>query len=214
MVSSLDAFGGLSKIVDKATRVSSIGKGILALLSVVMSKTQAATCLQTVCDALLEHAIFGMEATELVLNELYQKYFFKQNREIFSPWKVLKAMGLSAVGGLNYNGIETLRLFVDNIDMLVNHVFSAPIHEQHKQIRLKLISDYQDTMRILWKRSKYTESDINEFQLKINDFFVAYIEYSSAGKVGVTNYTHMLGSGHIAYYMKTHGNLYKFSQQG
>jgi hypothetical protein len=69
-------------------------------------------------------------------------------------------------------------------------------------------------MRILQKRSEYTESDINEFQLKINDFFVAYIEESGAGIEGVTNYIHMLRSGHIAYYMKSHGNLYKFSQQG
>jgi hypothetical protein len=61
-------------IVDKATRVAAVGKGILALLSVVMSRTHAATRLWTVCDALFEHAIFGMEATELmVLNEMYQK---------------------------------------------------------------------------------------------------------------------------------------------
>lgn len=30
----------------------------------------------------------------------------------------------------------------------------------------------------------------------------------------MTNYIHMLGSSHISYYMKTHGNLYKYSQQG
>jgi hypothetical protein len=28
---------------------------------------------------------------------------------MFAPWKVLRAIDLSAVGGLNYNGIETLR---------------------------------------------------------------------------------------------------------
>ncbi len=106
------------------------------------------------------------------------------------------------------------RLFVDNIDALVNHVFSAAIHQQRKEVWLKLIRDYRDAMKILWKRSECTESDIHEFQLKINDFFVAYVEESGAGKEGVTNYIHMLGSGHVAYYMKTHGNLYKFSQQG
>jgi hypothetical protein len=37
------------------------------------------------------------------------KKSFKRNDEIFAPWKVLKAMVLSAVGGLNYNGIETLQ---------------------------------------------------------------------------------------------------------
>jgi hypothetical protein len=28
------------------------------------------------------------------------------------------------------------------------------------------------------------------------------------------NYLHMLGSGHMKYYMEVHRNLYKFSQQG
>jgi hypothetical protein len=105
-------------------------------------------------------------------------------------------------------------LFVDNIDALVNRVFSAPQHKQRKQIWLQLITNYRNAIRILWKRSAYTEDDICEFQLKINDFFVAHVEESGAGKEGVTNYIHMLGSGHVAYYMKAHGNLYKFSQQG
>ncbi len=97
LVAALNPFGGLSKIVDKATRVAAIGRGIMARL-------------WTVCDAIFEHAIFGLEATEVVLNKMYQKKFFKRNREVFAPWKVLKAMDLSAVGGLNYNGIETLRI--------------------------------------------------------------------------------------------------------
>jgi hypothetical protein len=58
------------------------------------------------------------------------------------------------------------------------------------------------------------EDDITNFQLKIDDFFNAYVELSGAGKEGVTNYLYMLGSGHIKYYMKMHGNLYKYSQQG
>lgn len=46
--------------------------------------------------------------SEVVLKELYQKYFFKQMREMFAPWHVLQAIDLSSVGGLNYNCIETL----------------------------------------------------------------------------------------------------------
>jgi hypothetical protein len=41
-----------------------------------------------------------------------------------------------------------------------------------------------------------------------------YVELSGAGKEGITNYIHMLGRGHISYFMKQHRNLYKFSQQG
>jgi len=51
--------------------------------------------------------------------------------------------------------------------------------------------------------------------MKISVFFSAYIEDSGGvGKEVVTNYIHMLGSGHINYYMKAYGNLYKFLQQG
>ncbi len=40
------------------------------------------------------------------------------------------------------------------------------------------------------------------------------MEKSGAGKEGVTNYIHMLASGHIKYYMTVYWNLYKYSQQG
>jgi hypothetical protein len=34
------------------------------------------------------------------------------------------------------------------------------------------------------------------------------------GVEGITNYIHLLGSGHVKYYMQEHQNLYKYSQQG
>jgi hypothetical protein len=77
-----------------------------------------------------------------------------------------------------------------------------------------MLEDYRQAMQLLRKRSEYTDYDIERFQLLIDDFFTAYIEKSGAGKEGVTNYIHMLGSSHIQYYMKTHRNLYKYSQQG
>jgi hypothetical protein len=62
----------LSRITYKAERVTTIGKGIVALLSFVMTRTHAVTCFRTVCDAIFEQAIFGVEATEVVLKEIYQ----------------------------------------------------------------------------------------------------------------------------------------------
>jgi hypothetical protein len=40
------------------------------------------------------------------------------------------------------------------------------------------------------------------------------VELSGAGKEGVRTYLHMLGSGCIKYFMKSHFNLYKYSQKG
>jgi hypothetical protein len=69
-------------------------------------------------------------------------------------------------------------------------------------------------MIILWQQHGYTDDFIKTFQTKIDEFFLQYIELSGAGKEEITNYIHMLGSGHISYFMKQHHNLYKFSQQG
>jgi hypothetical protein len=77
-----------------------------------------------------------------------------------------------------------------------------------------MIFDYRDTLIILRKTQEYTDDDIDTFQEKIDAFYKAYVETSGAGKKGITNYVHMLGSGHVSYYMKKHRNLYKFSQQG
>jgi hypothetical protein len=77
-----------------------------------------------------------------------------------------------------------------------------------------MVQNYRDAMVILRKPEEYTVDDIDNFQTKIDDFFTAYVEESGAGKEGITNYIHMLGSSHISYFMKRHRNLYKFSQQG
>jgi hypothetical protein len=127
-------------------------------------------------------------------------------------WKVPFNEKGDCINKVSFSNSKT-RLFVDNLHVLIPYVFSTPADEQRKEIWLKLVGDYRKAMKILQKRSEYTEQDINNFPLKI-DFFTAYVEQSSAGKEGFSNYIHMLGSSHISYYMKSHGNLYKYSQQG
>ena len=43
-------------------------------------------------------------------------------------------------------------------------------------------------------------------------FFQLWVQLH--GRDGVTNYVHMIGSGHMLEYMKRWGNLTKYSQQG
>jgi hypothetical protein len=74
-----------------------------------MKHTHPITHLRAVCDALFGLAIFGVAVTKTVLGEVYKKYIFEDHRSKFAPWRVLRAIDLSSVGGLNFNGIETLR---------------------------------------------------------------------------------------------------------
>jgi hypothetical protein len=49
---------------------------------------------------------------------------------------------------------------MDNIDTVMHHVFSGPDHAQRLQIWLRMITNYWEAIRILRKRSEYTEHDI------------------------------------------------------
>ncbi len=105
---SLDEYGSFANIRDKVMLLGALCSIILAILSVIMSKTQPITRLRTLCDILFARAIFGVAVTAKVMKELYQKYFFKQQCDLFAPWKVLSAIDTSVVGGLNYIGLEPL----------------------------------------------------------------------------------------------------------
>jgi hypothetical protein len=128
-------------------------------------------------------------------------------------WKLPVSQKNDSITKVSFSNKKT-RIFMDNIAPLIDYTFSSPEDTEMKGIWHRMMRDYGDAMKILRKRSEYTEDDMTNFQLRIDDFFHAYVELSGAGKEGVTNYLHMLGSGHIKYYMKTHGNLYKYSQQG
>jgi hypothetical protein len=107
-----------------------------------------------------------------------------------------------------------MRLFIDNIFCLVDYIFSREEDAELRNIWRQMIGDYCDAPLILRQPQEYTDEDIQTFQNKIDDFYTAYVETSGAGKEGITNYIHMLGSSHVAYYMKHHRNLSNFSQQG
>jgi hypothetical protein len=108
-------FGGLTKIIDKDSRANAIGRFLLSLLAIIMKRTHPITRLRAVCDAIFGLAIFGVAVTKTVLSEVYKKYIFEEHRSKFAPWRVLRAIDLSSVGGLNFNGIETLRT-VEELD--------------------------------------------------------------------------------------------------
>jgi hypothetical protein len=120
IISPLKRYGGLQKATDKPTLIAAVGSVIIALMSVLMWKTMSLSRLCVVCDALFQNFIFGVDATKTMLSKL-QKIFFREQCATFAPWKVLRAINLSSVGGLNYNGLETLR----NVEDLERYQWGA-----------------------------------------------------------------------------------------
>jgi len=108
-VKSMEDYGGFTKVSNKETLIAAVGSAILAVLSILMRRTQPISRLRTLCEVLFGQAIYGAAVTAKVLDELYDKYLFRKQRDLFAPWKILRAIDTSSVGGLNYNGLETLR---------------------------------------------------------------------------------------------------------
>jgi hypothetical protein len=77
------------------------------------------------------------------------------------------------------------RTFIDNLDYLVDHVFSNPIHEEQKQIWKQMLNNYREAIIILRQSEEYTDKDIKQFQTKIDDFYTTYVETLGAGKEGI-----------------------------
>jgi hypothetical protein len=72
--------------------------------------------------------------------------------------------------------------------------------------------NYSLAMRLLRKKRDLTEAEICQFQKYIDLFFQSWVNLHE-GK-GITNYIHMLGSGHFFDYLKYWKSLYPHSQQG
>jgi len=53
---------------------------------------------------------------------------------------------------------------------------------------------------------------IDAFQKIADDFFSGWLDL--VGYDGITNYIHLLGAGHIRYFLKKWRNLHRFSNQG
>jgi hypothetical protein len=109
ILKEVEAVSGLQQISGKEDRLHAIGRFLLSLLSIIMRCTHPITCLLAVCDAVFGLAIFGVTITKTVLAEVHKKYIYDEYKDKFAAWRLLRAIDLSPVGGLNFNGIEILR---------------------------------------------------------------------------------------------------------
>jgi hypothetical protein len=62
------------------------------------------------------------------------------------------------------------------------------------------------------KHGDFTASEIDDLHKLTSTFMRQWIDCYNAD--GITNYIHMIGAGHLTYYLTKYRNLYKFSQQG
>ncbi len=93
----LEEFGGLRKLMNKADRVAAISITLVSFLAII---THPITRLHTVCESVFEKDIFGVHVMKWVLQELHKNriYIYDEQKLQFAPWKILRAIVMSAVG--------------------------------------------------------------------------------------------------------------------
>ena len=144
------------------------------------------------------------------------------NRQIFnrvhlheeddSGWKVPLTPNRKEVGEVSMDD-STAKLFEKNMDYLIDVCLG------NHSLGIEYVTDWKDCMvgyrqvfAMMSSRHEATFEDVCMFVLESDAFMERYVALT--GRDGMTNYFHMLRDGHIAYYMRTYGNLYRLSQQG
>jgi pantothenate kinase-related protein Tda10 len=96
-----------------------------------------------------------------------------------------------------------------NLDSLIN-LCIADIEQKERW--KQCLEHYKSLFVMLRKREDFSDEEIIEFQKEADLFNKIWIEIH--GVKGVTNYIHMIGSGHVADFLEYYKNLYRHSQQG
>jgi hypothetical protein len=181
-VREVENFGGLQKITDKATRLHVVGRSLLSLMAVIMKHTHPITRLRTVCHALFGAAIFGAAVTKDVLSEVYKKYIFEEHRSTFASWRVLRAIDLSPVGGLNFNGVETLRN-VEELELYQRGIL--PARSSIQKASYELYDLGQQHIPFHWKQCDLGEVYQFEFEPFIRFILKTFSLYEIAQRESV-----------------------------
>ena len=114
----------------------------------------------------------------------------------------------NSLGILKYNNVQ-IRKFLENIHLLVEKCI---VKEDEVALWKSSIEHYRTAMTILRRRHRLSSSEMWDFQRKSDFFFRDWLQLH--GAEGMTNYVHMMGSGHVLEYLQHWGNLANHSQQG
>ena len=138
------------------------------------------------------------------------------NNEVFGRserrtghWKFPFAIASNdTVGDLSIGGKYTSKYY-DNYIGLVDVSIE---NEERRSVWKSVLNKYIEFTKIIDKKSDLTDDEIDKFDDLVDDWFEEIVD--NFGMDMLTNYIHMLGSGHISYFLRKYRNLYRYNQQG
>jgi hypothetical protein len=102
-----------------------------------------------------------------------------------------------------------VRKLMNELERMIEVCIADGTEKEKWQI---MMPRYRNAFVILRTRHEMTNLEIESFQYEFDHFFQIWV--AMYGDEGVTNYLHMLATGHIMEYLFKYKNLYRHSQQG
>jgi hypothetical protein len=84
--------------------------------------------------------------------------------------------------------------------------------EPNKTAWSSCTSQISTIIKILSKKLDFTDDEIDDVERRLDDWAVDWIALS--GREGMTNYTHLLVSGQVNYFVRRYTNMYRYLNQG
>jgi hypothetical protein len=116
----------------------------------------------------------------------------------------------------NYEKIGTIcldnnrtRKIIDSLGPLLDISVKG---ETRRQKWGEAVQHYSQAIRTVRRKEDFSPEEVLQWQYVVDKFFQIWVDLHS--KNGITNYIHMLASGHVAEYLKYWKSLYAHSQQG
>ena len=157
----------------------------------------------------LKHRTNGVQANEYFV-EIAQKFNNGMLSEQNGNWQVPQDSGELKV--LSFSN-TTARRLVSNIDQIFDTVFRFHNDDGvRKESFCKCLKDlFPPIVAGIRRRADFSDDDIAKLQIDIDLWYHAWMNLT--GREGMTNYIHLLGAGHVSYYLNKYRNLYRYSNQ-
>jgi hypothetical protein len=120
----------------------------------------------------------------------------------------------AAISDIKMDGTVAPCLLAAMNDGLVQRFFGqqSEISEAEKNTWSAIFKMLHHIFETLSQREDFTDQDIDELQVEIDSFSVKWVEL--IGRDGISNYIHMMITGHIIYYLRKWINYYHYENEG
>jgi hypothetical protein len=84
--------------------------------------------------------------------------------------------------------------------------------EERREAWKECMEEWRLLMEMARQWDDFTDEEIDAFGVQCDIFFGLWVDLTDIE--GLINYIHMIGCGHLTYYLREWRNLYRYSQQG